>query len=250
MPLYEADAVVLRQYSLSDADRIIIFITREFGKIRATAQGIKKPKSRIAGSLEPSNRIRLQFWAREGKELSQVRQAELIHSYLGKTPTLVKVYAFAYFSELANEFIQDNQPNPAFYRLLLSCMDAGEHHALSFSLIRYFEIWTLKLSGLLPNYDYCSDCGKCVKGIGFFAWPESGKVKCAACAEKGGVHIGASAAADLEAMMRVSPDKYMLRPQKRDADSEIEQWTQRLLHLHLEKKLKSYGLLREALHGL
>ena len=64
MPVHEAEAIVLRQYSLSDSDRIIVFITREFGKIRAVAKGVKKPKSRFAGALEPLNHIRLEFYAK------------------------------------------------------------------------------------------------------------------------------------------------------------------------------------------
>ena len=42
MPIHEAEAIVLRQYSLSDSDRIIVFITREYGKVRAAAKGVKK----------------------------------------------------------------------------------------------------------------------------------------------------------------------------------------------------------------
>jgi DNA repair protein RecO (recombination protein O) len=250
MSVYEAEALVLRQYSLSDSDRIIVFITREYGKIRAVARGIKKTKSRMAGHLEPLNRIRLEFWAREGRELSQVRHAELIHSYLGKNPSLLQVYAFTYFSEIANEFVQDNQANPPLYRLLLSSLDAGERYPIRHSLIRYFEIWSLKLSGLLPNYAYCSDCGKCVKDKGFFAWPESGQAKCVVCAKQRGLRIGASAASDLEAMTRLSPAQFALRPFKKETGLEIEGLTQRLFGLHLEKELKSYGILREALQNL
>ena len=51
MPLYEAEAIVLRQYALSDSDRIIVFITKEFGKIRAAAKGVKKPKSRAPAAI-------------------------------------------------------------------------------------------------------------------------------------------------------------------------------------------------------
>ena len=120
MPVHEAEAIVLRQYSLSDSDRIIVFITREYGKVRAVAKGVKKPKSRLAGSLEPLNHIRLEFYGREGQELSQIRQAELIHSYLGKIPALEQVYAYSYFAEIANEIVQDNQPNYPLFRLLLA----------------------------------------------------------------------------------------------------------------------------------
>ncbi len=247
MSVYEAEAIVLRRYSLSDSDRIIVVITREYGKVRAAAQGVKKPKSRIAGCLEPLNHIRLEFWSREGRELSRIRQAELIHSYLGKNPDLAHVYAFSYFAEIAHEMVQENQPNHALFRLLLAALDAGERWAVSRALVRYYEIWCLKLNGLFPNYDYCSNCGKCVKDDGFFAWIEAGQARCPGCAQGRGLRIRASAYAALEAMTKLSPEQFAAQPFTNDAASDIERLSQTLLNLHLEKQLKSYQLLKEAL---
>jgi len=247
MPVHEAEAIVLRQYSLSDSDRIVVFVTREYGKVRGVAQGVKKPKSRLSGSLEPLNHIHLEFFAKEGKELSQVRQAELIHPYLGKNLSLNNIYAYSYFAEIAGEIVQDSQPNQAFFRLLLASLQAGEQHPANRALIRYYEIWSLKLSGLLPNYAYCSNCGKCVKDDGFFAWIESGQVRCHACAGGRGLGIGAAAAASLEAMMKNGPQQFMMQPLPGDSAAELERLSQRLLGLQLERELKSYRMLREIL---
>jgi len=247
MPVHEAEAIVLRQYSLSDSDRIIVFFTREHGKVRGVAKGVKKPTSRMAGSLEPLNHIQLEFYSKEGRELGQVRQAELIHSYLGKNPLLANVYTYSYFAEIANEMVQEGQPNPAFFRLLLACLKAGEGNSANQALVRYYEIWSLKLSGLLPNYAYCSNCGKCVKDDRFFAWIESGQVRCHSCAGGRGLEIGAAAAVSLELMMIFGPGQFMARPLSRDSAVEIERLSQRLLGLQLERELKSYRMLREIL---
>jgi DNA repair protein RecO (recombination protein O) len=247
MPVFEAEALVLRQYSLSDSDRVIVFITREQGKVRAAAQGVKKVGSRIAGCLDLLNHIQLEYWTREGRDLAQIRGAELIHSYLGKEPNLKQISAFSYFAEITNEVAQDNQPHPALFRLLLASLRAGEGFGVNDSLLRYFEIWCLKLSGLLPNYAYCSNCGKCVKDEGFFAWLEAGQARCAACAQGKGMRVGAEAAAILDAMLQQSPERFAAKPLENGAASDIERLSQRLLSLYLEKKLKSYRILKEAL---
>jgi len=247
MPLREAEAIVLRHYPLSDSDRIVVFFTREHGKVRAVAKGVKKPQSRLAGSLEPFNHIRLEFFGREGRDLQHVRQAELIHAYLGKGPSLARLYAFSYFAELANEIVQENQPNLLLFRLLLASFDAGEQSEVNSGLVRYYEIWNLKLGGLLPDYAYCSNCGKYVKDDGFFAWVESGQVRCGVCAQDRGLRVGPPAAAALDAMMRLGPGMFMAQPFAREAAVEIERLAQRLLGLHLEKELKSYRILREVL---
>jgi len=246
MPVFEAEAIVLRQYPLSDSDRIIVFITREYGKIRSAAKGVKKIQSHMAGSLEPLNHIRLEFYTREGRDLGQIRQVELVHSYLGMNPDLKRICAFNYFAEIAGEIAQDNQANAPLFRLLLAVLQSGEKHAVNQALIRYFEIWCLKLSGLFPNYGYCSNCGKCVKDERFFARLEAGQGLCSTCARGRGLKIGASASAALERMTKLSPEQFMTYPLSEEAAGDLERLSGRLLDLHLEKRLKSYRILKEA----
>ena len=250
MSVYEDEAIVLRQYSLSDSDRIIVLITRDYGKVRAVGKGVKKPQSRISGILEPLNHIRVEVYSREGKDLGQIRRAELIHSYLGRNQSLKHVYAYSYFAEICNEIAQDNQANRPLFRLVLASLSAGEKQGISQPLIRYFEIWCLKLSGLLPNYAYCSNCGKCVKDDEFFAWLEAGQARCKDCAQGRGLKIGAQASSALVKMANFSPEQFVIQPFTEDAARDIERLSLRLLDLHLEKHLKSYRILKEALRSL
>jgi len=247
MPVFEDEAIVLRQYTLSDSDRILLLLTRDNGKVRAVAKGAKKPQSPGSGNLEPLNHIHLEFFFREGKDLSQIRRTELIHSYLGRNPSLSRMAAFHYFAEICNELVPDNQGNSPFFRLFLASLNAGEKCGVRPALIRYFEVWCLRLSGLLPNYAYCSDCGKCVKDVEFFAWLDAGQARCGACARGRGIKIGAAASAALAAMGRLSPEQFVLLKDTEDAIRDIEPLNQKLLELHLEKKLKSYRILKEAL---
>jgi DNA repair protein RecO (recombination protein O) len=250
MPIHEAEAVVLRQYALSDADRIIVFVTREYGIIRGTAPGAKRPKSHLGACLEPLTRIRLEYNSREGRDLVQVRQAELLHSYLGKSQSLEKLCLFNYFAELVNEIVQDNQPNFAIYRLLVASLDAGELKVKFWPLVRYFEIWCLKLGGFFPNYAYCSNCGKCVKDEGFFSRLEAGETLCLECARGRGLWIGREAAAALEAIAKQPPVQFGSQPLVKEAARELELLCQRLLEMHLEKRLKSYRIMAEALQDM
>ncbi len=249
MPLHEAEAVVLRQYSLSEADKIIVFITREYGKLRATAQGVRRPKSRLAASLEPLSHLRLQFYAKEGADLARVRQVETVHSYLGRAPSLEMVFAFSYFAELVQEFVEEGNPNPLVFRLFLSVLNAGERVGIGAALVRYFEIWLLRLSGLLPNYDYCSNCGRYVKDEGFFAWPENGQGRCRGCAGAKGISIQPESARLLHSIFQLSPERFAAAAVPDPAAGDLEHLTQRLLGLHLEKQIKSYKSLRKVLAG-
>jgi DNA repair protein RecO (recombination protein O) len=247
MPIREDEAIVLRQYPIADSDRIVVCIAPELGIIRAVAQGIKKPKSRLAGCLEPLNHIQIVFFSREGRELGRIQNAELIHSYSGKITSLSHIFAFAYFSELANILAQDNQSNPTLFRLFLASLKAGEKLVPIAPLVRYFEVWCLKISGLFPNYAYCSHCGKYVKEDGFFARIKEGNALCSNCSRNNGVFVGADASLALQAMMTNSPEDFTAMPIESEAEHQIERLTQELLELHLDSPRKSYRIFKESL---
>jgi DNA repair protein RecO (recombination protein O) len=179
MPSHDAEAIVLRHYALSEADRIVVLLTREVGLLRAVAHGARRPKSRIGACLQPLNHIRLEYYLKEGADLSRLFQCETIHSYLGRTPSLEQIYGFTYFAELIQELSVENNPSPVAFRLLLAALNAGESLGFTEALLRYFEIWLLKLNGFMPNYDYCSSCGRCVKELGFYVWSAHARRACA-----------------------------------------------------------------------
>lgn len=247
MPIYEDEAIVLRHYPLADSDSIVVFISPELGKVRAVAKGIKKPKNRLAGCLEPMNHIQIALYSREGSELGKISHAELIHSYSGKIASLNHIFAFSYFSELVHTLVQDNQPNPTLFRLLLASLKAGEKQVPIEPLIRYFEVWSLKISGFYPDYAYCSNCGKCVKEEGFFARILDGSALCSTCAHEKGFFIGATASRALQSIMTHSPEAFTAIPFEEEAGRQIEHLTQELLGHNLDIPLKSYRILKEAL---
>ncbi len=246
MPIREAEAVVLRHYPLAEADRIVVLLAREFGKVRVVAKGIRRTKSRLVGCLEPLNHVRLEFYVREGRDLSYVRQCDLIHSFLGKIPSLERMCAFTYFAEILQEFVQEDQPSELFFRLFLAVLSAGEALAPNAALVRYFELWSLKIGGFLPNYAYCSGCGSCVKDIGFYAVVDAGEVLCARCAQGRGIHVGAAAAGILQKLSE-PPEQFARRSMPERAARDLERLVQALLEVHLEKRLKSYPVLKQVL---
>ncbi|MEP6631406.1 MAG: DNA repair protein RecO, partial [Lapillicoccus sp.] len=79
MPLYRDEAVVLRTHQLGEADRIITLLTRERGKVRAVAKGVRRTTSRFGARLEPFMVVDLQCY--EGRNLDTVTQAESLATH-------------------------------------------------------------------------------------------------------------------------------------------------------------------------
>ena len=74
--LYRDTGVVLRTYKLREADRIIVMHTRDNGKVRAVAKGVRKTKSKFGARLEPMSHVNVQLY--RGRELDIVTQAESV----------------------------------------------------------------------------------------------------------------------------------------------------------------------------
>jgi DNA repair protein RecO len=190
------------------------------------------------------NQIHVEFYAREGSELGRISRCEVIHSWLGSNPTPERMILFSYLGEIVNELVDDNNPNHLLYRLFISVLKASGAAPPSEALVRYFEFWCLKLSGLMPNYDYCSTCSKCVKDFEFYAWVEAGQGRCADCAGKKGIHIRPDASKILRSIWELSPEQFASRPLTAVPGGDLERLSRKLLEWHLEKQLKSLPAVR------
>ena len=54
---HQYEALVLRTYDVGEADRYCIFLTKERGRIAARASGVRRPMSRMGGSLLPFQHV-------------------------------------------------------------------------------------------------------------------------------------------------------------------------------------------------
>ena len=81
VPLYRDEAIVLRTHKLGEADRIITLLTRQHGRVRAVAKGVRRTTSRFGSRLEPFTHVDLQL--AEGRNLDVITQAETIDAVPG-----------------------------------------------------------------------------------------------------------------------------------------------------------------------
>lgn len=149
MPLYTAEALVLRTYKLAEADRIVVFLTRDRGKKRGVAPHARRPRSRFTGALEPLTEIRVAYFEKERRELVNLNYAETVRSPLAAANPESLAYSH-YFAELIDAWAADADPDERLFRLGCSALDALSIGAPADALARYFECWLLRLQGVYP----------------------------------------------------------------------------------------------------
>ena len=149
MPLYTGEALVLRTYKLAEADRIVVFLTRDRGKKRGVAPHARRPRSRFTGALEPLTEIRVAYFERERRELVSLNYAETVRSPLASANPESLAYSH-YFAELIDAWAADADPDERLFRLGCSVLDALATGTEANALARYFECWLLRLQGVYP----------------------------------------------------------------------------------------------------
>ena len=233
MPLYTADALILRTYKLGEADRIVVFLTRDRGKKRGVAKGARRPRSRFAAALEPMTEARVAYFEKERRELVGLNYAEPVrspmalvggpegpplHGFEGRggatsgAPALDALGYIGYFAELLDEWAQEADADDRLFRLGASMLDALSAGAPVEPLARYFECWLLRLQGVYPE----------ARGT-----------------------LSDEAMAFLAASRTVTPQQVGAVAVSSAVLKELEQAHRALIAMHLEKNLKSDRVLRD-----
>lgn len=147
MPLYTAEALILRTYKLGEADRIVVFLTRDRGKKRGVAKNARRSRRRFGGGLEPMTSGRVSYVERERRELVLLSYVEPLRSPLTAARGDGLVYV-AYFADLIDQWAPEADPNEPLFRLGVSVVEAMAAGVAPDLLARYFEHWLLRLQGV------------------------------------------------------------------------------------------------------
>ena len=149
MPLFTADALILRTYKLAESDRIVVFLTRDRGKKRGVAKGARRPKSKFVGALEPLTHVRIAYFEKERRELVSLNYSEPARSALS-SGTIEALGCATYFAELIDGWAAESHEDERLYRLGVSMVEAIVAGVPAEPLSRYFEFWLLSLQGVYP----------------------------------------------------------------------------------------------------
>jgi DNA repair protein RecO (recombination protein O) len=160
MPLIETESLILKTYNLAEADKIVLLLTRDHGIVRGVAKGAKRLKSRFGSALEPFTVVRAAYFQKETLELVSIQRLDLVDSYFAAASDPAFLQKFSYLTEILVDSLPPQDPSETLYRMARACLEAAAQHPDRLDAVGfYFEVWLLKLTGYLPRWDRCSQCG-------------------------------------------------------------------------------------------
>lgn len=175
----KVDAVILRHSDYGEADRLLTLFTREAGKLRAIAKGVRKMKSRKAGHLEPFTQVTLML--AQGHDLWIVTQAEATELFQPLRENLTLIGYAGYVVELLDRFTYEEGQNWQLYQLLVETLGRLASEPDPFVPIHYYEMRMLDLMGFRPMLFECASCGKAIQPEAQYFSADRGGVLCPDC---------------------------------------------------------------------
>ena len=154
---YSSKGVILATRSFSEADRLLVIFSRDYGKVTVIAKGVRKPKSKKGRNVEVFNVIK--FAAARGKSLDILTEVEPLDAHKKVRNDLKKATVAYYFIETTGRITQDEEKTPELYDLLVDYLTRLESTKNLKKTRHDFIYDTLVLVGFWPkgkkmeNYD-------------------------------------------------------------------------------------------------
>lgn len=237
MALQHDQGIVLRSFPFGEADRVVVLLSPNRGKLRTVAKGVRKTKSRFGGRLEPFTHVDLIVY--EGRNLDTITQVSIIEAFPALRADLDRVVAAGTMVEVADAVAQQDEPSLRLFLLLqrgLKALDAGTAHP---DLMTSFLLKAAAVVGVAPALEDCAGCGR-GDGLTRFSFAEGG-VLCENCRTAGSYALRRGLT-DYLAVVAAS-DLGDLPAADERFSGEALGVTRRFVEHHLERRLESLAVL-------
>lgn len=150
MKHFKTQGIVLNRTDYGEADRIIIFLTHDYGKLRAMAKSVRKSTSKLAGSIEIFSVSEITLVSGRG-ELKTLISARLEKHFGNIVKDIQRTNTAYEFMRLLGRATED-AAEPAYFRLLELGFEGLDDLSISPQLTSlWFNMHLLKLAGHMPN---------------------------------------------------------------------------------------------------
>ncbi|HKD82710.1 MAG TPA: DNA repair protein RecO [Candidatus Angelobacter sp.] len=238
----QSEALILRTYPFHEADLLVTFFTRAEGKVRGVAKAAKKSKRRFGGALEPLTYVTAHWEEKEKQELVRLDSCDIISSPLTTEMTYPRVVALSYVAEVIDQLLPDREPSDDIFRLTLAVV----RHLQAASIwmpLTYFDLWIVRLIGLLPDLNACVMCGAILNGNRAFFHPLADGLLCADDKRLASTEISSDSRALAAEMFRASLDRMKGDPWPRARGADLRRFLAQRIERHIEKKLVTAAML-------
>ncbi|MFQ5835482.1 MAG: DNA repair protein RecO [bacterium] len=242
MNLYKTEVIVLRDYDLGEQDKIVVFYSRRYGKIKVVAKGARRIKSRFAAQVQPPSYDSVVIHRATRSGLDTLSECKINYPFIGIRKNLLRFAYSCYLAELIDKFLGEEQPNSHLFELLVKTLFYLERipkENLSL-LMRSFEMRLLKILGYGLYLSRCINCEKERGKIQFlFISIKLGGLLCGDCQEedKDRLEVSKKTVLLMEYLLYSSLEKAVQQKFDRTIEIELEAMIKKYLSYQLSREM-------------
>ncbi len=237
----QTEAVVVLRQEHGEADRLVVLLTRDHGKLHALARGARRSQKRFGGCLELGSRIEVVLNDNGRGGWLHLEEAHLLDGHQHINSDLLRIAQMAYSCELAAALVAEGQTEKLVFDELVKILATLDQRSLASEDVRAYELVLLSIAGFAPQLTCCVTCGN-RRSTHWFIDPERGGIVCQACA-----NVSQSIALDSEALMllRALQAGEKPRPVTSNTRVVVRETLARLIDCHIRAPLNSKKFLRQ-----
>ena len=178
MPSVRDDAIVLTRIDYSESSQVIAFLTREHGKVRALAKGLKRgTRTRFAVGTDLLDIGEIVVISREerGPGLATLTEWKSTRSLIGLRDSLPRYYAAQYAAEVTTHLTEDWDPHIELFDALYGSLSGLSGGGEPLPIIVRYQAQLLCSIGSRPRLEACVMCGR-TRELTFFSSQEGGMI--------------------------------------------------------------------------
>ncbi len=173
------EGLVLRRWSVQEADKWVSLLTREQGKLRLRVRGARKQGGKMGMLSEPLNLLRTRVI--QGRRQQLMVQPQMVSAFLRVRGDLERLSAALALMELLDRWLPEEHAEPTVYETALTALNALESGA-DVALVMGWALWRLlQLLGYCPALNACALCHRPDGEGEWLLNPAEGHLLCASC---------------------------------------------------------------------
>jgi|GEM_PF-1886177 len=242
MKLIKDRGIILKTIKSGDTSLLVRIFSRDGGRMTFIAKGARKPDNSFFGHLSPFSVIDYEYAAGNGKNISYLRSVSGIESFSALSRDPERVVYGSILLEITDKTSQPHEDVETL-RLLYTALKVMKESEISPEQIHWwFIVRFLKIHGVWPDTDNCSNCQKSLKQAVLMV--DSGGLYCRDCASSdqgGGLALNPAMLQIVSALTKNDIQDIRIRISNKKTAVSLSKWLWKLLSIHYEatENLKS-----------
>lgn len=149
----ETEGIVVKSNRYGEADAILTVVTKKLGKIKVFSKSSKRLKSPLMSGTQIF--ALSEFFLYPSRDAFSLQRVELVDNFYEIASDLDKFAYSSYFIEMADQMLQENQPNSEYFFLLKQSLDLVRI-VDNYELLQVvYDLKALQFVGLKPEVSKC-----------------------------------------------------------------------------------------------